>query len=237
MSINGWYQGNPDNVTDDDNVDGWDDQSTEGYGSQIAGGFSYRFGPVINHFGTWGQLIYSEQDDLMGQDLANPSGLDGQMPDNPGPDGSEWVQGHLLNGECGGDGSIDANLTPITHNINMWHKGCEGVLQLLVQRGAAGNMVQYFNPNNISNSRLIYRTHALPPPAGAFAIIPSGLCVSIGIVIDGMMKSLYDVQNEFDNNVNINARWFANRYYGNDGANHRQKILEMVGGTSVVYPT
>jgi hypothetical protein len=88
---------------------------TNGYGAQIAGGTAYRFGPLVNGIGTWGQLIYANQNSLSGQDLSNPTGLNGLMPLNPAPDNSNWIQGHLVNGDCGGDGGMARNLTPISH--------------------------------------------------------------------------------------------------------------------------
>lgn len=236
MPINGWYVGDNDNVTDDGNINGWTDQSGNEYGGHaIAGGDPYRFGNVINHYGTWGQLIYSVQNNLIGQDLAAPDGLNGHMPLNPGPGNSNWVQGHLVNGECGGRGNIDANLTPITGNLNNLHRGYEAVLQRLINRGAAdGALAIMFNPNNIANTRLIYRTQGLPPPAGAFLNVPNGIVVSIGFVINGVMQNLMNVQNEFQLPFGANS-WFANRYYIAAGAIDRQKIIEMVGGVELGY--
>ena len=58
-------------MTDDGNINGWADQSGQAYngtgGQNIAGGGSYRFGPVIGHYGTWGQLIYANQQNLLQQ--------------------------------------------------------------------------------------------------------------------------------------------------------------------------
>lgn len=233
MAINSWYQGNQDNVTDDGG--GWQDLSGHAYGNHIAGGiFAYSFGPVINNYGTWGQLIYRNPADLLAADGRNPTGLNGHMPQNPGPYNSNWVQGHLVNGECGGGSNRACFLTPITHGVNMWHAGYEAVLQRLVNRGAAQGAGPQFNPNNIPNSYLIYRTHALPPPVdNNFQNVPSGLCVSLGIVIDGIMRPEAAVQNEFNGQGML--PWFANRYYIAHGAHDRQRILEMIGGTQIAY--
>lgn len=233
MPINGWYEGNHDNVTDANDVNGWADQSEHAFGNMIAGGFSYRFGEVISNYGTWGQLIYASPDNLSGADHGNPTGLDNYMPDNPGPDNSNWVQGHLVNAECGGGRDRAAYLTPITHNVNMWHAGYEAVLQRLVNRGEAYGASIQFNPHNLPDSRLIYRTHALPPPANSFVSVPNGLCVSLGIVIGGSMKTHHEVTGEFTSPGE--TKWFNNRYYGSAGRNDRDKILEMIGGTSINY--
>lgn len=238
MSIDGWYEGDQDNVTDNGNVDGWDDQSGRAFGNNIAGGLSYRFGRVIDYYGTWGQLIYENQDDLEVADITNPVGLNQHMPGDPAPGGSYWVQGHLVNGECGGSGLYAAYLTPISHTVNMWHRGYEAVLQRLVNRGtAAGSQIVMFNPNRIDNSRLIYRTQGLPPPAAAgFPTVPGGICVSMGFVINGVMQSSDDVQNEFENPGD--DRWFADWYYSNEALakSDRAKIIEMIGGTEITYP-
>lgn len=234
MPINGWYAGDADNVTDDGNVNGWADQSQQAFGSQIAGGRSYRFGPTIANFGTWGQLIFAGPNDLAAADWANPSGLDNHMPGDPGPGNSNWVQGHLVNGECGGHGDEAFYLTPITHNVNMWHSGYESVLQRLVNRGVADGAARQFNPHGLVDTRLIYRTQGLAPPTPGFPTVPNGICVSIGFVVNGLMQDLNAVQTEFANGVG-NARWFNNWYYGGDGANHRARILQMVGGTLVHY--
>lgn len=237
MSINGWYAGNVDNVTDDGNINGWADQSGDAYGDAIAGGTSYRFGPILNHYGTWGQLIYSTQTDLQAQNWNKPTGLNGYVPMNPGPDNSNWVQGHLVNGDSGGSSALDANLTPITHNVNMWHAGYESVIKRLVNRGTAtGAAAVQFNPHNLSNSRLIYRTHGLPPPAGTFMTVPNGLCVSLGIIINGSMKSEMEVINELNTPGPIRFRWFADRYYTAAGRNDRRRIIEMIGGAAIDYP-
>ncbi|MBE9212011.1 hypothetical protein IQ247_04665 [Plectonema cf. radiosum LEGE 06105] len=236
MPVNNWYAGNNDNVTDDGNVNGWSDLSNQAFGNNIAGGFSYRFGPVINNYGTWGQLIYATQNDLRSADFSNPSGLNGHMPNSPGPDDSNWVQGHLVNGECGGRGDEAAYLTPITHNLNKLHRGYEAVLQRLVNRGATSGLpTMSFNPNNIPNSRLIYRTHGFNPPAPGFPNVPRAICVSLGIVIEGTMQSENNVLNEFSTGVGVN-RWFADRYYNSQGTNDRNKIIEMIGGVELAYP-
>ncbi|NEN96573.1 MAG: hypothetical protein F6K50_13835 [Moorea sp. SIO3I7] len=235
MPRNGWYTGDSDNVTDDGNVNGWADLSGQAFGNSIAGGLSYRFGSVINNYGTWGQLIYATKNDLAAEDLSNPSGLNGNMPSNPGPGNSNWVQGHLVNGECGGSGNKAAYLTPITGNLNKLHAGYEAVLQRLVNRGSAsGSSTISFNPNKIPNSRLIYRTHGLTPPApGGFTTVPKAICVSLGIVINGLMKSEADVQNEFNNPGT--TKWFADRYYKSEGKSDRDKIIQMIGGVELGY--
>lgn len=246
MPMNGWYNINndADNVMDDGSLNGWADQSTQHYnapnGNNVANGRSYRFGPVINYYGTWGQLIYEGQQNLAGADLANPSGLNGRMPANNNiPGNSSWVQGHLVNGECGGSGAIAANLTPITHNLNMLHAGYEAVIQRLVNRGdAAGSSQRMFNPNNIPNTRLIYRTHAVAPPVSAnHNTVPAGLVISLGFVKNGVMLNQLQMQNEFTNDGSnaANPRLFATRYYTNDGANDRARILLMIGGVYLGY--
>jgi len=111
VPINGTYGGNGDNVTDDGSLNGWADQAGNAYGNTIAFRRCYCFGPVVNNWGTWGQLVYDTPANLSGQDLASPTGLTGHMPANNAPDNSKWVQGHLVNGECGGDGGIAANAT------------------------------------------------------------------------------------------------------------------------------
>jgi hypothetical protein len=242
MPRNGWYDvaSNNDNVTDANDVNGWATVSN-GYGAQIANGTAYRFGPLVNGYGTWGQLIYANQHSLSGADLSTPSGLNGVMPANFAPDNSTWVQGHLVNGECGGDGATARNLTPISHNVNMLHASLEGTLQLLVNRGPmAGSQFIMFNPNGFPNTRLIYRTHALPPPAGVVAQlpnIPNGLCISLGIVINGAMMNLAQVTTELTQPYpNPNQRWFGNHFYTLAGTNDRARILGMVGGQSIQYP-
>jgi hypothetical protein len=242
MPRNGWYDiaSNNDNVTDVGNVNGWA-TVTNGYGAQIAGGTAYRFGPLVNGIGTWGQLIYANQNSLSGQDLSNPTGLNGLMPLNPAPDNSNWIQGHLVNGDCGGDGGMARNLTPISHNVNMAHSAYEGTLQLLVNRGPmTGALTVMFNPNAINNSRLIYRTHALPPPAGPVAQIanvPNGLCISLGVVINGAMRNLAQVTAELTIPYpQANQRWFGNHFYTLLGQPDRDRILRMVGGVSIAYP-
>lgn len=231
-SINGWYGGDPDNVLDDGNINGWADKSTKAYGVTIAGGKAYRFGPRLNNYGTWGQLIYSQPSDLVGPDTGNPSGLNGYMPANPAPDGGIWVQGHLVNGECGGDGSLANNLTPISNGINRWHSGKEAVLKRLVNRGTSGS-ARMFNPHGIANSRLIYRTHALPPKSPSTE--PDGIAVSLGIVINNVMQSETQVQNHFATATG-NARWFNDAYYGNGALKaDRQTIVELLGGTQINY--
>lgn len=234
MPSNGWYAGDNDNVTDDGNVNGWGDLSGQAFGNSIAGGLSYRFGPVINNYGTWGQLIYATKNDLEAEDLSNPSGLNGHMPISPGPDNSNWVQGHLVNGECGGSGAKAAYLTPITHNLNMLHAGYEAVLQRLVNRGTASGLTSIsFNPNKIANSRLIYRTHGLNPPAPGFPNVPKAICVSLGIVISGSMQSETNVRNQFTSPGTI--KWFADRYYKSEGKSDRDKIIQMIGGVELGY--
>lgn len=236
MPIENWYVGNNDNVTDNGNINGWQDRSHNGYGgNDIAGGTPYRFGKVINHYGTWGQLIYANQNNLVGQDFANPTGLNGHMPNNPGPDNSNWVQGHLVNGECGGGGDLASYLTPITNNLNVLHAGYEAVLQRLINRGAAEGAQTMFNPHNIPNTRLIYRTQGCPPPVGA--AFPNGIAVSIGFVINGIMQDLAAVEDQLNNPPQaINERWFADRYYIADGQNDRNRIITMVGGVELGYP-
>ncbi|WP_263063406.1 hypothetical protein [Dickeya dadantii] len=235
MPINGWYTGDADNVMDNGNINGWADQSGLAFGSNLGGGVqSYQFGPVINHYGTWGQLIYINQGSLAAPDWNNPSGLNGWMPVNPAPDNSIWIQGHLVNGECGGQSNHAAYLTPISHNVNMWHAGYEAVLQRLVNRGAAtGVTVSQFNPHGLANCRIIYRTQGLPPRAGSQ--VPDGICVSLGIVINGVMKNEAEVAQEFAHGAG-KQRWFADRYYTSSGKDDRNKIIEMVGGTLVQYP-
>ena len=225
MPINGFFA--PGDEVVNGNANGWADLSGLTYGN---GGNSYDFGYVINNYGTWGQLICVDDTQLAGADLANPSGLNGNMPVNPSPDGSNWVQGHLVNGECGGSGAIDSNLTPISHNVNMWHRGPESVLQRLVRRGAAaGMMARQFNPNNIANSYLIYRTHALPPPNGLFVNVPAGIAVSLGVVINNVLQTNAQVTNHFANAVGGN-RWFADAYYAGTvaGQNLRNGVLGLI---------
>ena len=234
----GWYDVNSDidNVTDDGDVNGWVDVSQLDFGQNAPGGCSYRFGPVINHIGTWGQLIFRTPTLLDSADMSNPAGLNGHMPSYPAPGNSFWVQGHLVNGECGGRGSKAAYVTPISHNLNMLHAGYEGVLQRLVNRGDAAGLTQVmFNPNQIINSCLIYRTHAIAPDstiAGPDA--PAGLVVSLGIVINGIMQSADDIEDEFANGTGA-ARWFGPWYYTSDSKFHRAKILEMIGGAALGY--
>jgi hypothetical protein len=235
----GWYNAanDMDNVTDDGNVNGWATVTPE-YGLNIIGGRAYRFGQLTPQgFGTWGQLIYADQASLDGADLSTPSGLTGVMPASPSPDGSIWVQGHLVNGECGGDGQLARNLTPISHNVNMKHASLEGTLQLLVNRGgASGTRNIMFNPNNLANTRLIYRTHALPPPAGSVAQLPNlpaGIVISLGFVINGIMMSLAQVTAELTLQPVGFPRWFGAHFYGNSGVADRQRIIEMVGGVAI----
>ena len=225
MPINGFFA--PGDEVVNGNANGWADQSGLAYGN---GGNSYNFGFVINNYGTWGQLICVDDTQLAAADWAAPTGLNGHMPANPSPDGSNWVQGHLVNGECGGSGAINSNLTPISHNVNMWHRGPESVLQRLVRRGAAAGMgARQFNPNLIANTWLIYRTQALPPPNGGFATVPLGITVSLGVVINNVLQTNAQVTHHFANAVGVN-RWFADAYYAGTvaGANLRAGVLALI---------
>ena len=243
MPIGGFYAGDADNVTDDGSINGWAQQGGY-YGVQIGGRPAYCFGPVINNFGTWGQFIYDTPQNRGAPDLANPTGLNGVMPGGVAPDNSQWVQGHLVNGECGGAGNININLTPISHNINMLHRGWEAVLQRLANAGALANaMTISFNPNGLANCRLIYRTHSLPGPAGVlmgppphpFPNVPNGIVVSMGVVIGNVMKSAVEVANEFATPYSP-ASWFHQYFYGAPAASDRAKIISMIGGVEISYP-
>lgn len=242
MPINGWNAGDADNVV---NTGAWADQSGFPYGfiNGVGGANSYNFGPVINHYGTWGQLIYETQASLeVDNTLLN--GLNGHMPANPAPDNSNWVQGHLVNSECGGYGDRPCYLTPISHNINTLEKGHEAIVQRLVNRGAlAGSMIISFNPNAIANSYLIYRTQGrLPPAAGTppgpvFPNVPNGIALSLGFIINGIMQTNAQVTNEFATGGTVGPRWFANRYYGNgDCSGDQAGILILIDGVDIVYP-
>lgn len=225
MPINGYFLVGDEVVNG--NANGWADQSGDTYGN---GGNSYNFGPVINNYGTWGQLICVDDTQLAAADWAAPSGLNGHMPANPSPDGSNWVQGHLVNGECGGDGALDSNLTPISHKVNMWHKGPESVLQRLVRRGAAaGVTTRQFNPNLIAKTWLIYRTQALPPPNHGFATVPLRITVSLGVVVNNVLQTNVQVGNHFATAVGVN-RWFAGAYYANTvaGTKLRNGVLGLI---------
>jgi hypothetical protein len=253
MPVNGYYDPSTDNdnVTDDGALYGW--AGFEGYGRLYSGGrHAYTFGPLQHHYGTWGQFIYQAGPGSVSEvDLGNPTGLDGHMPlINPSPDGSNWVQGHLINGECGGKGSMARNLTPIGGNLNAAHRGYEAVIRHLINRGG---LVKYFNPNNIANTRFIYRVHALPPPAGTtgnFPHVPAGIVLSLGFVINNVMKSLAEVKNELNGRNDIarqsaqrrgipfTPRWFHSHYYASSGQGHdyAQKMINMVGGHEINYP-
>jgi hypothetical protein len=172
------------------------------------------------------------------------------MPSDPAPGNSNWVQGHLVLGEIGGSGKMAENLIPISHNLNMAHKDYESVIKNLTNRFGA---TKYFNPNGIANSRLIYRVHALVPPAGTppatFPTVPAGIAISLGFVIDGSMKTLQQVKNELngrnDNGrrsarqrgVAFQPRWFHDDYYKTTkGATERaDQIIKMVGGHIIDY--
>lgn len=246
MPILGTYAGDADNVTDHGSLTGWAPQPLS-YGATIHGRRAYCFGPVVDNYGTWGQFIYQSPATLSGQDMGNPTGLTGHMPTNFAPDESQWIQGHLINGECGGRGSMAANLAPISHNINMMHKNYESTVQRLANCGPMLNsQIRMFNPNNIPDSWIIYRTHRLPGPAGQvipgetprFPNVPNGVVVSLGIVINGVMQSEAQVTAEFGNDGRPpqKPRWFGAHYYNRrDGASDRQKILAMLGGVELNY--
>jgi hypothetical protein len=237
----GWYDAatNNDNVTDTNNIAGWATVRSA-YGNPFFdGAMPYSFGQINNGCGTWGQFIFENKNNLWGKDLSTPSGLDQVMPLGNAPDGSKWVQGHLVNGECGGRGDVAKNLTPISHNVNMRHKSYEAVIQKLVGRGdSQGDYVKCFNHNKIPNTRLIYRTHALQPQGGytaTYPTIPAGIAVSLGFVINGVMQSLADVAAELfwpdKATPQPGVRWFPPDLY--NYAKHKTLIVDMVGGVDI----
>lgn len=239
MPAGGTYGGNPDTVTDHGSTNGWAAQGGS-YGAVIAGRPAYCFGPILNNWGTWGQLIYDQPGNLGAEDLGNPTGLNGVMPGGNAPDNSMWIQGHLVNGECGGAGNLAANLTPISHNINMLHRGYEAVVQRLANAGPLRNsIIRMFNPNGIANCRIIYRTHRLPGPADnvpvpVFPLVPHGIVVSLGIVINNVMMSAAQVALHFAG-VMGGPAWFANWYYTGAAAGDRLRIGQMIGGVQFNY--
>lgn len=239
MGKYGWATEN-DTILKDGSADGWDDRSGKAYkvrsGRNHDGTFqkcSYKFGRLRKRIGTWGQLIFSSGKFLDPPELSNPSGLNGRMPTSPSPDGSKWIQGHLINGQCGGRSgdAYTCNLTPISHNLNRLHSGCETTLQLLANRGrSAGLSVKNFNPNSIDYSWVIYRTHALEPEAGKD--YPSGILVSLGIVIGNDLKSIGQVRNHFHSPGS--NKWFSDSMYGNKKQQH--DICELINGFRLTYP-
>lgn len=242
MPINGYSGGSADNVI---NTGAWADQSGGAYGyiNGVGGANSYNFGPVINHYGTWGQLIYTTQQSLYPADIGALNGLNGYMPANPSPDNSNWVQGHLINAQAGGYGSIARNLAPISNNLNQLERGNEAVVLRLINRGALdGSAIISFNPHAIANTRLIYRAQGLPAPAGiapgpVFPNVPRGLALSLGFVINNVMQTEAQVTHEFATGGSVNPRWFADRYYaGGDCAGDQTIILQLLGGVDFVYP-
>jgi hypothetical protein len=244
-----WYgAGDADNVTDAGKVWGWGDQSGNQHGAMMPDGKrAYRFGPVIGHFGTWGQLVYRGAGDL-GAGVAAATGLNGHMPANPAPDNNIWIQGHLINSDLGGRGSLASNLTPLCHNVNMGMKKFDNAVKRLVN--ADGAMTIRFNPHGIADCRVIYRVHATPPPSGTnpnpgaphpFPNVPNGVVMSIGIVIGGVFKTEPELQWHLNNRPLLLAdRWFSEGYYaggGNALLNGDGATLQMlIGGIDLRTP-
>jgi hypothetical protein len=242
MPSNDWYDAtsNKDNVVDDGAKLGWAGGNSD-YGPQFRGGRKmYSFGAKKNSFGTWGQFIFWGDKTGVHQDHGNPSGLNGKMPSGAPPDNSKWVQGHLINGEIGGSGAMADNLVPIGQNLNRAHATYESLIQDLLN--LQGD-VSYFNPNKIANTWLIYRVHALPPPAGTHLNVPAGIVISLGFVINGRMTKRSEVRRELDG-TNDGARatgsmtvprWFNATLYHSSYQARATLIENMVGGHSITY--
>lgn len=228
MPINGWCGGVEDNVF---NSGVWADQSGHAYNGPNGNVGDYSFGPLINGFGTWGQINVRNSADLAGAHIGGQTGITAHaMPANPAPDGSNFVQGHLINGDCGGDGASNYCLTPISHNLNMAMKRYEKVLQFFCNRGPyAGSMVVNWNPNMIANTSAIFRAHALAPTGGnAF---PSGIVISLSMSVNGVRANRYDINQEL-NQVGP-VRWFSNHFYQASHTTLRQNMYALIGGVEI----